>query len=1251
MGRMRRTAWILALILLPTGSPGAIADANQRGINELLDSAQLWQARSRPDLARSLLQKVLAVRADDPRALLLLGEIDLRSGRKNAALSQLAMLQARHPDSNELRELQLLASLYNNDSLRLNRLQQLREAGRTAEAAVLARQIFPSARPPGLLGADLAGLIASTPGAWEISRRQAEERVAASGSAVNRLALAEVLAQRPGTRARAWQTYNLLAREAQLPSETVAASWRRSIRMQPEGTAVGPLWAALHKAIDGPGTATATAGTRSNGAINGANNGAALISAINAMNEGGIDAPAAGQRTAERTAERISSALAAASTPDAAPAPPPLSARDKAVRQVLDDAQVLLATGANEQAAKRLEASLVRHGDDGPTWGLLGLSRMREGQHAEAEPAFERALRLDPGDAERWRALGVAAHYWAAVSLARIEADVGRTEVAADLLRPVIDSQPKAIEAKLLLARLEGEMGQHEAALGHFEQVLVLEPKEERAWRGRFNVRLITDPEAAIAELAAVGPEAAEILDSGAVRDLADVRMAQGSTSAALRLLEQAIEVSPAEPWLRHDAARLYLQLGLPDSARTLMAEGRAAASADTAVTMQQASALVALAGDENDLAVELVSVLPEAEARGPLRPLVQRAHLEQAFSNARQAIDAQRPSSAQVWLDKADRLIDSSVAQGMRLARLRLGAGQRPQALVLLRRIDPIELDAADTLTWATMVVDAGASDLALDRLQERIDANTQAQRDTRAAMADVDTATEIDPETRPPLPVWSAAELIRARFAHAELAIEAGLPQAARLDLQTLAASLPADALDERLRLLSLQRRIGETAAARATLAELMLRSGDEPAVRIAAARQARSDDDDVGALGHLQVARERSAPGSDSAAEAARALDAIDAVRQPLLEVALHDASLDGSQGRAHLQSSEATARLSWPGLGNGTLFTQVDLIRLDAGTLPAALAQSEAFGRVLAQNPAGLAAPSAQNDRGAAFGVGWTSRNNDVDIGVVGLRLRNWVGGWSHTRRRDDGGWNVELSRRVLTSSLLSWAGARDPSDGAIWGGVTLNALTLRSEHVLSEADSAALSLRLGVLQGREVASNQMLQLRGTLDHDLQSSADRRLRIGLNANVWHYARNLSFHTFGQGGYYSPQRYLSIGVPIEAAGMNGALSYQVRASLSHSWTREDDTPYYPTDAAAQAAAGNPIHTGGPGGGLGASLRAALEWRIAPQWALGGALSLERSTDYTPARASLYLRHWLGRVPAPLDWPPQPLTPYLRN
>jgi hypothetical protein len=145
-------------------SPPPAPSALDPGIAQLIDAAQLWSLRQRLDLARGVLNKVLAMQADEPRALLMLGELDLRAARKDAPLAQLALLQRHHPDSAELRELQQLAVLYSIDRSRLTRLRQMVDTDRLPDAARLAREMFPDARPPGLFGAELAGLLASTPG-------------------------------------------------------------------------------------------------------------------------------------------------------------------------------------------------------------------------------------------------------------------------------------------------------------------------------------------------------------------------------------------------------------------------------------------------------------------------------------------------------------------------------------------------------------------------------------------------------------------------------------------------------------------------------------------------------------------------------------------------------------------------------------------------------------------------------------------------------------------------------------------------------------------------------------------------------------------------------------------------------------------------------------------------------------------------------------------------------------------------------
>ncbi len=42
-------------------------------------------------------------------------------------------------------------------------------------------------------------------------------------------------------------------------------------------------------------------------------------------------------------------------------------------------------------------------------------------------------------------------------------------------------------------------------------------------------------------------------------------------------------------------------------------------------------------------------------------------------------------------------------------------------------------------------------------------------------------------------------------------------------------------------------------------------------------------------------------------------------------------------------------------------------------------------------------------------------------------------------------------------------------------------------------------------------------------------------NRRVTVGLNNMLWHYDKDLSGYTLGQGGYYSPQEYISFAVPV--------------------------------------------------------------------------------------------------------------------
>jgi hypothetical protein len=156
------------------------------------------------------------------------------------------------------------------------------------------------------------------------------------------------------------------------------------------------------------------------------------------------------------------------------------------------------------------------------------------------------------------------------------------------------------------------------------------------------------------------------------------------------------------------------------------------------------------------------------------------------------------------------------------------------------------------------------------------------------------------------------------------------------------------------------------------------------------------------------------------------------------------------------------------------------------------------------------------------------------------------------------------------------------------------------------------------------------------------------AGSNLTAGMNIGLMHYDKNLSYFTFGQGGYFSPQRYVSVAFPVDWSGRANRLSWRVNASLGVQSFTQDDSPYFPTDAVRQnasyAAAGqatganltNASYTGMYAGstvtGLAYNFAGAVEYQLAPSLYLGGALGLNNAQNYRQLTGSIYLRYLFG-------------------
>lgn len=307
--------------------------------------------------------------------------------------------------------------------------------------------------------------------------------------------------------------------------------------------------------------------------------------------------------------------------------------------------------------------------------------------------------------------------------------------------------------------------------------------------------------------------------------------------------------------------------------------------------------------------------------------------------------------------------------------------------------------------------------------------------------------------------------------------------------------------------------------------------------------------------------------------------------------------------------------------------------------------------------------------SQDDTGVGVGVRYRNGGFSADVGStpIGFQEQNVVGGVGY--RGDIGdtvSWSADASRRAVTDSVLSFAGAQDARSGREWGGVTSNGIVLSAT-----ADNGLLggyaNLAAHRLIGNNVADNDHRQADlGFYVHALETQ-HQSLTSGVNLTAMQYDKNLSGFTYGHGGYFSPQDYVDLGFPVHWSGRSAgqSVNWKVDASVGVQHFKTDPTPYFPTDPTLQQAAydaaslaallglvdryTDPVYAGESRTGVSYNLSGAAEWQVAPQLFLGGRMTFNNARDYNQFSSNLYLRFVMDRLGAALGRAPQVLTsPY---
>ena len=348
-------------------------------------------------------------------------------------------------------------------------------------------------------------------------------------------------------------------------------------------------------------------------------------------------------------------------------------------------------------------------------------------------------------------------------------------------------------------------------------------------------------------------------------------------------------------------------------------------------------------------------------------------------------------------------------------------------------------------------------------------------------------------------------------------------------------------------------------------------------------------------------------------------------------------------DGESGTSKL--TELRTPLTWSSspFGDSRFDFTVTPVSLNAGT-----ASGDAWRRYganpLANNVDQTSGSTdSQKANGVELALALSGDDYRVDIGStpLGQDLNTVVGGVK---------WSPKLTnylsliltgeRRSLTDSLLSYVGLKDAYSGKTWGQVTKNGGTLQLSYDDGDAGFYVGGGGYSYL-GQNVASNTSINANAGVYLRPYHDEYRQLQAGLSMSYMDYSKNLSYFTYGQGGYFSPQNYVSVSLPVSLTEKYDNWTMKLGGSVGYQSYSQDKSAYFPTNsewqqtletAVSNGFAKEAYYSATSKSGIGYTLRAGADYKVNKQMTLGGQIGYDTFGDYNESTAGLYIRYMLG-------------------
>ncbi|MEK0168392.1 cellulose biosynthesis protein BcsC [Pseudescherichia vulneris] len=281
--------------------------------------------------------------------------------------------------------------------------------------------------------------------------------------------------------------------------------------------------------------------------------------------------------------------------------------------------------------------------------------------------------------------------------------------------------------------------------------------------------------------------------------------------------------------------------------------------------------------------------------------------------------------------------------------------------------------------------------------------------------------------------------------------------------------------------------------------------------------------------------------------------------------------------------------------------------------------------------------------SQKASGVELAMALSGEQYRVDIGTtpLGQDLSTLVGGvqWS-PKLTDYLTLMFKGERRAVTDSLLSYVGMKDAYSGKTWGRVTKNGGSVQLGYDDGDAGFYVNGGGYSYL-GENVASNTSMNASAGVYLRPYHDDFRALQTGLNVSWMDFSKNLSYYTYGQGGYFSPQNYVSVSLPVDFSQKIDNWKLNVGGSVGYQSYSQDSSDYFPTNGEAQdllkdlydlGYARDYRYGGSSESGVGYTVRAGVDYNVNKEMTIGGKVGYDTFGNYNESTAGLYFRYMLG-------------------